>query len=104
MALAEMSIEELTKWYKHVFKLQQMLNFTYQRSINTTLFELLIGTKMKTKEDLTIKEVEHKMINHYDYARKQLRDDARKPIEKVQQENKKHYNLRRRNLNKSTIW
>lgn len=45
--LAKMSLNKLTKWYKHVDRLQPILNSTFQRSIDTTPFELLIGTKIK---------------------------------------------------------
>jgi len=81
--LAKISINDPTKWYKHVSKLQQILNSIYQCSIDTTSFELLIGTKMKTNEDITMKEaIEQEMSHHYDKTRKQLREDARKQIEK----------------------
>lgn len=99
--LAKMTIEEPTKWYKHVSKLQQMLNSTYQRSINTTPLELLIGTKMRTNEDYRMKEIiEQEMIHDFEDARNQLRSAAKKQIEKIQEENRKHYNLRRRNPHK----
>lgn len=52
--LTKMCIEEPGHWYKHVSKLQRVINSTYQRSINTTPFELLIGVKLKLKEDLCI--------------------------------------------------
>src|SRR5436190_6105096 len=71
--LAKMSMDEPTKWYKYVSKLQQVLNSTYQRSINSTPFELLIGTRMKTKEDLIMKEtIQQEMASLYDDIRKQL--------------------------------
>jgi len=99
--LAKISIDDPTKWYKHVSRLQQILNSTYQRSIDTTPFELLVGTKMKTNEDVIMKEaIEQEMSHHYDKTRKQLREDARKQIEKVQFENKTQYNLRRRDPSK----
>lgn len=80
------------------------MNSTYQRSIDTTPFELLIGTKMKTKENLIIKEaIEQEINRQYDDTRKQLRQDAKKQIEKVQMENRKQYNLRRRDPNKYHI-
>jgi len=99
--LAKISIDDSTKWYKHVSRLQQILNSTYQRSIDTTPFELLIGTKMKTNEDVIMKEaIVQEISHHYDKARKQLREDARKQIEKVQFENETQYNLRRRDPSK----
>lgn len=99
--LTKMSLNDPRKWYKHIPKLQQVLNSTFQRSINTTPFELLVGTKMRSKEDLIMKEaIEQEMSHQYNDARKQLRDDARKQIEAVQLENQRQYNLRRRNPNK----
>lgn len=38
--LAKLSIEDPTKWYKFVPRVQQTINATFQRSINTTPFEL----------------------------------------------------------------
>lgn len=74
-----MSLNESTKWQKYVSRLQQILNFTYQRSIATTPFELMTGTKMKTKEDVAMRgAIEQEMNHHYDEVRKQLRDDAKK--------------------------
>ncbi|GFX70479.1 hypothetical protein TNCV_4474131 [Trichonephila clavipes] len=42
--LSKMSEDDPTKWFKHVPSLQEVLNSTFQRSINTTPFELLFGT------------------------------------------------------------
>jgi len=56
---------------------------------------------MKTNEDVIMKEaIEQEMSHHYDKAWKQLREDTRKQIEKVQFENKTQYNLRRRDPSK----
>lgn len=102
--LAKMSIEEPTKWFKYVPKVQQMLNSTYQRSINTTPFELLIGIKMKTQDDIKMRDIlEKEMIRDFEDDRQQLRDEAKKQIEEVQQENRKQYNLRRRQPRKYQI-
>jgi len=49
--------------------------------------------------------IEQEMSHHYDKA--QLREDARKQIEKVQFENKTQYNLRRReqaSITSTTSW
>lgn len=55
--LTKLSTNDPTKWYKHVPKVQQTLNTTYQRSIGMTPFELLTGVNMKLKDDLIIKDV-----------------------------------------------
>ncbi|GBM70490.1 Pro-Pol polyprotein [Araneus ventricosus] len=46
--LSNLSLENPNKWYKFTNELQQTINSTYQRSIDTTHFELLFGTKMNT--------------------------------------------------------
>lgn len=71
--LAKMSIEEPTKWFKYVPKVQQMLNSTYQRSINITPFELLIGIKMKTQDDIKMRDIlEEEMIRDFEDDRQAL--------------------------------
>ncbi|GFT54958.1 hypothetical protein TNCV_4492621 [Trichonephila clavipes] len=50
--LSKMSEDDPTKWFKHVPSLQEVLNSTFQRSINTTPFELLFGTQINNKTDL----------------------------------------------------
>lgn len=95
--LTKLSINEPTKWFRHVSKVQQTLNATYQRSIGMTPFELLIGVKMKQKDDLIIKDALEKEFQlHFEQDRDQLRKQAKDQILKVQDENRKTYNLRRR--------
>ncbi|GFW51255.1 retrovirus-related Pol polyprotein from transposon 297 [Trichonephila clavipes] len=52
--LSKMSEDDPTKWFKHVPSLQEVLNSTFQRSINTTPFELLFGTQINNKTHLRI--------------------------------------------------
>lgn len=95
--LAKLSIDDPTKWYKHVSRVQQILNSSYHRSINMTPFELLVGVKMKSKEDIKVKEVlEAEMQSSFVDSRSELRDIAKQQIVRIQKENKKTYDLRRR--------
>ncbi|GFT85449.1 retrovirus-related Pol polyprotein from transposon 297 [Trichonephila clavipes] len=55
--LSKMSKDDPTKWFKHVPSLQEVLNSTFQRSINTTPFELLFGTQINNKTDLRIQQL-----------------------------------------------
>ncbi|GFX09822.1 peptidase A2 domain-containing protein [Trichonephila clavipes] len=55
--LSKMSEDDTTKWFKHVPSLQEVLNSTFQRSINTTPFELLFGTQINNKTDLRIQQL-----------------------------------------------
>lgn len=82
--LTKFSMNDPTKWYKHVLKVQQILNSSFQRSIGTTLFELLIGTKMKQKDDLTIRDsIEKKFQLLFEQNRDQLRTQTKDQILKV---------------------
>lgn len=38
----------------HVSKVQQVINWTFQKSTNTTPFELLVGYKIKLKNNVKI--------------------------------------------------
>lgn len=55
--LTKLSVEDPTKWYKYFDQVQRALNSTYQRSIDLTPFEVLIGVKMKRKEDILINQL-----------------------------------------------
>ncbi|GFT30104.1 pro-Pol polyprotein [Trichonephila clavipes] len=55
--LTKLSLDDSTKWYKYVDRLQRILNSTISRSTKWTHFELLVGTKMRNKEDILIKDL-----------------------------------------------
>ncbi|GFY36695.1 hypothetical protein TNCV_2566571 [Trichonephila clavipes] len=55
--LTKLSLDDSTKWYKYVDKLQRILNSTISRSTKWTPFELLVGIKMRNKEDILIKDL-----------------------------------------------
>lgn len=95
--LSKLSADEPAKWYRHVPKLQQIINSTNQRSINCTPFKLMTGVEMRCKTDLKIKKmIDEDNQQQFEDLREELREDAKKQIKKVQEENKKSYNLRRR--------
>ncbi|KAL7729923.1 hypothetical protein ACLKA6_009235 [Drosophila palustris] len=95
--LSKLSIDDPSKWYKYVEKVQQTINSTFCRSTHMTPFELLVGIKMRTKDDIQIKELIHEeMVQSFNDNRDELRKNAKQQILKVQEENKKSYNLRRR--------
>lgn len=95
--LTKLSLEEPTKWYCHVSRLQNILNSTYQRSIDTSPFELLTGVKMRCKEDLRLKEIlDLAWQEHFNDERNTLRIKAKEQILKTQQENRKPFNRYRK--------
>ncbi|GFV45221.1 retrovirus-related Pol polyprotein from transposon 297 [Trichonephila clavipes] len=88
--LSKMSEDDPTKWFKHVPSLQEVLNSTFQRSINTTPFELLFGTQINNKTDLRIQQlIDEQLQLEFNENRELLRKAAKTQILKVQNENKK---------------
>ncbi|GFV85270.1 retrovirus-related Pol polyprotein from transposon 17.6 [Trichonephila clavipes] len=95
--LTKLSLDDSTKWYKYVDRLQRILNSTISRSTKWTPFELLVGIKMRNKEDILIKDLLlEEMAKELLKQREFLRNDAKKNIEILQSENRKTYNRRRK--------
>lgn len=95
--LSKMCIEEPAHWYKYVSKLQRIINSSYQRSIGTSPFELMTGTKIKQKEDIKIVELlEEENRKDFIEKREQLRKEAKAQILKIQEENRGTFNKRRK--------
>lgn len=95
--ISKLSIDNPNKWFQHVKQVQKVINSTYQRSINCTPFELLVGTTMKSPQDLKITTLLNEEIQAaFTNARDELRQQARQQIQQVQDENKRTYNLRRK--------
>ncbi|GFS60138.1 hypothetical protein TNCV_2826601 [Trichonephila clavipes] len=95
--LTKLSLDDSTKWYKYVDRLQRILNSTICYSTKWTPFELLVGTKMRNKEDILIKdllveEIAKELLEQSEF----LRNDAKKNIETLQSENRKTYNRRKK--------
>ncbi|GFU03001.1 hypothetical protein TNCV_2954361 [Trichonephila clavipes] len=80
--LTKLSLDDSTKWYKYVDRLQRILNSTISRSTKWTPFELLVGIKMRNKEDILIKYLLlEEMAKQLPEQRKFLRNDAKKNIQ-----------------------
>ncbi|GFV70460.1 hypothetical protein TNCV_4798791 [Trichonephila clavipes] len=95
--LTKLSLDDSTKWYKYVDRLQRILNSTICCSTKWTPFELLVRTKMRNKEDILIKDLLlEEMAEELLEQREFLRNDAKNNIETLQSENRKTYNRRRK--------
>ncbi|GFU20774.1 transposon Tf2-9 polyprotein [Trichonephila clavipes] len=95
--LTKLTIEEPEKWFKHVNRLQRIMNSTNTRSTKFTPFEVLIGVKMKQKEDLKIRHLlEDELREQFIDERETLRNEAKENILRLQDENKKQYNKHRK--------
>ena len=55
--LTKLSLDDPEKWYKHVTKLQEAINTTFQRSIGRSPFELMFGVQARRSEDFKLREV-----------------------------------------------
>ncbi|GFS52817.1 retrovirus-related Pol polyprotein from transposon 17.6 [Trichonephila clavipes] len=95
--LTKLSLDDPTKWYRHVDSLQRILNSIVSRSTKWTPFELLTGVQMRNKEDLKIRDLlMQELEEQYLDQRESMRQDAKRNILKIQGENKKTYNKKRK--------
>lgn len=95
--LSKLSIDDPEKWHQHTEKVQQFLNKTHSRAIDTSPFELLCGVPMRTKEDIQLKEmIEQEMIELFVAEREELRNQAKQQILTLRDENKRTYNTKRK--------
>lgn len=64
-------------------------------------FNLLIGRNMSLKDDSQLLDIVKKlMVEDFQQERSQLRDEAKENILRVQKENRKTFNRRRKPANK----
>ncbi|KAG5320741.1 MOS1T transposase, partial [Pseudoatta argentina] len=76
---------------------QQYLNSLPHRSIGTTSFNILFGATMRLKDNVEIRElIESEWIAAFQENRSKLREDAKANIRKIQCENAKTFNKRRK--------
>ena len=102
--LTKLCTEDPSVWYKHVSRLQRAINSTFQRSINTSPFELLTGVKMKSKEDIPLIDLLHQeSLEQFSEEREELRKRAKEQILKIQEENTSTYNKKRKESTKYTV-
>lgn len=102
--LTKLAIDDESKWYKFVPSVQQALNSTYQRSIATTPFQLFFGTSMRRKEETRIAELlEQNFVEQFVAKRNDERHAAKLQILRVQEENKRVFNGKRKVANKYAI-
>lgn len=102
--LTKLSIDDPIKWYRFVEKFQSILNSTFQRSIGMTPFQLLFGVKMRNKEDINLKElIEKEFVSQFNEDREDLREKAKQQLLKVQAENRKTYDRKRKKASQYKI-
>lgn len=96
-ALRRLSSDDPHDWYKHVSRLQQAINSTCCRSTNFSPFKIMFGIDMRQKENVNIAKILEEISEEvFDEERNDLREEARRFIEKTQCENKKGFNKKRK--------
>lgn len=76
---------------------QQYLNSTVSRSTGFSPSKLLFGVQMRLKNDLRIRElIESEILDAVQDERDELRLRAKENIWKIQQENRKNFNKKRK--------
>lgn len=95
--LTKMSINDPKQWFKYVSRLQSTINSTTTRSTGMTPFELLVGVKMRINEDMELANQLDEALRHdFCEKRQEQRQLAKENIAKIQEENKKTYNRKRK--------
>ena len=95
--LTKLAAPEPGHWHKYIGCAQRYLNHVPSRSTGVTPFHLLVGTRMRLKDDPMIKEImENEAVTAFQTTRDQTREQARVAITKVQQENRRTYDKRRK--------
>lgn len=65
------------EWHRYVDVVQQYLNSSFNRSIGRTSFEVMVGTRMKLKDDVELRNlIEKEIIEIYESQRNQLRSEV----------------------------
>lgn len=96
-SLSKLSINDPEKWFLFVSNVQKVLNSTHQRAVNTTPFQLMFGTSMKSNDLADIKRIiEEEVTNEFNEERNKLRTIAKEQILKIQEENRRTFNKRRK--------
>ena len=76
LLLTKLSAPRPEEWHKYINVAQKYLNATQHRSIKTTPFNLLFGTDIRMKDDVSIRDlVEKELISMFE----ENRDEMRKP-------------------------
>lgn len=63
--LTKLSLPKPDEWYKHIDKIQQFINSSHSRNIGTTPFELLIGLKMRLKDDPELRPNTKRVLRNF---------------------------------------
>ena len=97
MPSPKLAAPKLNEWYKYVEVAQQYLNTVPHKSTGASPFRVLFGAHPKLKSQPEIREIlEKELIESFQADRNELRLKAKENLAKVQQENKKIFDKKRK--------
>jgi len=86
--LSKLSDPAREEWYKHLGLAQRCLNTTLHRSLGTSPFNVLFGTRARLRDKCEVREMlEKEWICEFQEDREEIRDYAKDNIAKIQKEN-----------------
>lgn len=95
--LTKLASPKPNEWYKYLDLAQKYLNATPSRSTNWTPFKLLFGVDVRLKSRPEIKEmIEKELVRMFSEDRDELRASAKECLQKVQRENKRNFDRKRK--------
>lgn len=101
--LTKLAVEKPEDWYRYKNRVQQAMNSSYQRSIKSTPFEILVGVTMKRASDADVQEIIQDEIRElFIEERTNSRTTAKNNILKIQVENRMSFNKGRKESLKYT--
>lgn len=98
--LTKLSAPKSAEWYKHLHTAQLYLNTTTHRSIATSAFNVFLGIRPRVNDNPEIRELlENEFIHAVHEERDELRAKASENIKKIQEENRRTFNKKRKEAN-----
>lgn len=95
--LTKLAAPKPEEWHRYLDVAQQYFNTTIQRSIAMSPFYLLFGTHARLREDHNVRELlEQEWASSFQEKRDELRLQAKESIIKIQQENKRSFDKKRK--------
>lgn len=102
--LTKLSLENEGDWYKHTDRVRKSLNSTYCRSLGESPIELLVGVRMRQKKVLGLLSlIEEEYCAMFLEKRDGVRKQAKAAISKLQDENRRLYNKKRKKVHQSKV-
>ncbi|XP_043275316.1 uncharacterized protein [Venturia canescens] len=95
--ISKLTAPKAGEWFRYLGLAQQYLNTSFHRSIGSTPFQVMLGVRPRLREDVSLREmVEKEFITSFEEERDEIRCQAKERLQKIQEENKRGYNKKRK--------